>query len=66
MCTNHRGCEQPGAFAFVADRPHLSLAQVYAALAYYHANKPEVDADIAAEEQAYDAGVRSAPLPLRP
>ena len=29
---------------------HLSLAQVYAALAYYHANREEIEADIAAEE----------------
>jgi uncharacterized protein (DUF433 family) len=29
---------------------HLSLAQVYAALAYYHANREEVDADLAAEK----------------
>jgi uncharacterized protein (DUF433 family) len=29
---------------------HLSLAQIYAALAYYHANKAAIDADIAAEE----------------
>jgi uncharacterized protein (DUF433 family) len=28
---------------------HLTLAQVYAALAYYHANRDEIDADIAAE-----------------
>ncbi len=28
---------------------HLSLAQVYAALAYYHANCEEIEADIAAE-----------------
>ncbi len=35
----------------IADRiGHLSLAQVYAALAYYHANREEVEADIAAEE----------------
>src|SRR5271166_4188457 len=33
-----------------AEYPHLQLAQVYAALAYYHANRPEVEADIAAEE----------------
>jgi hypothetical protein len=26
-------------------------------LAYYHANKADIDADIAAEEQAYDRGV---------
>ena len=29
---------------------HLSLAQVYAAFAYYHANREEIEADIAAEE----------------
>ena len=29
---------------------HLSLAQVHAALAYYHANQEDVEADIAAEE----------------
>ena len=29
---------------------HLSLAQVYAALAYYHANREAMDADIAATE----------------
>lgn len=49
-----------------ADRPPLSLAQVYAALAFYHANKQEIDADIAAEEQAYEEGIRSSRLPPRP
>ncbi len=49
-----------------ADRPPLSLAQIYAGLAFYHANKMEIDADIAADEQAYDEGVRSSRLPLRP
>lgn len=29
---------------------HLSLAQVYGALTYYHLNKQEIDADIAFEE----------------
>ena len=29
---------------------HLSLAQVHAALTYYHANREEIEADIAAEE----------------
>lgn len=34
----------------IADRiGHLTLAQVYAALTYYHANRDEIDADIAAE-----------------
>ncbi|NJK69131.1 MAG: DUF433 domain-containing protein [Microcoleus sp. SU_5_3] len=30
--------------------PHLTLAQVYAALAYYHANKDAIESDIAAQE----------------
>jgi len=34
---------------------HLSLAQVHAALAYYYANKAEIDADLQAEERAYEA-----------
>ncbi len=29
---------------------HLSLAQVHAALAYYHANPDEIEADLAEEE----------------
>lgn len=33
---------------------HLSLAQVYAALAYYHANRQEIEADLADEDQLYD------------
>ena len=32
---------------------HLSLAQVYAALAYYHANRAEIEADLAEEEAEY-------------
>lgn len=43
-----------------ADRPYLSLAQVFAALAYYHANKAEVDADIEAESRAYEEGAADA------
>jgi uncharacterized protein (DUF433 family) len=49
-----------------ADRPALSLAQIYAAVAFYHANKQEIDADIAAELPAYDQGVRTSGLPLQP
>ena len=30
---------------------HLSMAQVHAALAYYHANREEIEAIIAAEEE---------------
>src|SRR5688572_4100432 len=44
--------------------PHLSIAQVYAALTYYHVNRVEIDDDLAAED-AYTAelerqhGIRS-------
>lgn len=39
----------------IADRiGHLSLAQVYAALAYYHANREEIEAAISAENAAGD------------
>lgn len=39
----------------IADEvPHLTLAQVYAALAYYHANRDEIEADLAAEEAAVE------------
>jgi uncharacterized protein (DUF433 family) len=34
---------------------HLSLAQVHAALAYYHANQAEVDADLESEERETEA-----------
>jgi uncharacterized protein (DUF433 family) len=30
--------------------PHLSLAGIYAALTYYHANQTQIDAEIAADE----------------
>lgn len=33
---------------------HLSMAQVYAALTYYHANQEEIEADLAAEDRLYD------------
>ena len=37
-----------------AHYPHLSVAQVYAALTYYHANRDVIEADIAAEEAEAD------------
>jgi uncharacterized protein (DUF433 family) len=33
---------------------HLSIAQVYAALTYYHANRSEIDTDLAEEQSAYE------------
>ena len=47
---------------------HLRLAQVYAALTYYHANYGEIEADLAAEdretdrlEREHDQATRRAP-----
>lgn len=34
--------------------PHLTLAQVFAALTYYHANREEIEVDMAAEEAEAD------------
>jgi uncharacterized protein (DUF433 family) len=34
--------------------PHLSLGQIYTALAYYHANREEIEADLAAADAEYD------------
>jgi uncharacterized protein (DUF433 family) len=38
----------------VQTHPHLSLAQVYAALAYYHANHAEVESELAEADVLYD------------
>ncbi len=38
----------------VAERPQLTLAQVYAALAYYYANKEAIDAEITSDIEEYD------------
>ncbi|MGA3239297.1 MAG: DUF433 domain-containing protein [Bryobacteraceae bacterium] len=46
--------------------PHLTLAQVHAALAYYHANREEIEADIAQEEQSaaqWERQLSSGPKP---
>jgi uncharacterized protein (DUF433 family) len=32
---------------------HLSFAQVYAALTYYHANREQIEADLAEEDAEY-------------
>ena len=39
---------------------YISAAQVYAALAYYHANRDEIEADIAAEAEVYEQMAREA------
>lgn len=33
--------------------PHINLAQTYAALAYYHANRDEIDGELDAEASEY-------------
>ncbi len=49
----------------VAAYPGLTLAEVHAALAYYHSHRAEIDADIQADEE-FVARLRSAagPSPL--
>lgn len=38
----------------IADEyPHLTLAQVYAALTHYHANREDIEADLAAEVEEH-------------
>lgn len=39
----------------VEDMPHLTLAGVYAALTFYHANQAQLDADFIAEDVEADA-----------
>ncbi len=36
------------------DIPHLTVTQVYAALAYYHANRAAMEEEMAAEEAESD------------
>ncbi len=38
----------------VQNYPHLSLCQVYAALAFYHANRAEIETELAADDARYD------------
>jgi len=38
-----------------AKTEHLTLAQIHAALAYYHSNREEIDADIAREDALTEA-----------
>jgi uncharacterized protein (DUF433 family) len=42
----------------IAENIFLSPAQVYAALAYYHANREIIDADLEAEAEEYDRAFR--------
>ncbi len=44
---------------------HLSLAQVHAALAYYHANSKEIEADLAAEAALEQKSARASTEAMR-
>jgi uncharacterized protein (DUF433 family) len=37
-----------------SEHTHLGLGQIHAALAYYFANRDEIDAEIAEEREAFD------------
>jgi uncharacterized protein (DUF433 family) len=51
----------------IADQyPHLTLAQVYTALAYYHANREEVEAELATEQEEAERLEREQANSLRP
>lgn len=39
--------------------PQLSLSQIYAALAYYHAHRDEINSELAADDAEYDELKRS-------
>lgn len=43
-----------------AELPHLTIAQVYAALAYYHAHREELDAEIERRYQRAEASRKEA------
>ena len=43
-----------GAEEIAGTYPHLSLGQVYTALAYYHANQEQIDLELAAQDKEYD------------
>ena len=48
------------------NHPHLSLAQVYAALAWYYDHQPEMDAEIAHQDERIQAlRDAAAPSPLQ-
>jgi uncharacterized protein (DUF433 family) len=48
----------------VAEHPGLTLADVYAALVYYHDHREELDADIQADEQ-FASGLQAQGRPSR-
>ena len=50
----------------IADQyPHLTLAQIYTALAYYHANRDEIEAELTDEKIEADQLEQAHQQPLR-
>ena len=49
----------------VSDFPHLSLSGVYAALAFYHDHREEINAEIAADRAWYEEQRATQPSRLR-
>ena len=49
----------------VRQYPHLTAAEVHAALGYYYDHREEIDAELAAEVSALDAAAEKAPSALR-
>jgi uncharacterized protein (DUF433 family) len=49
----------------VSDYPHLTLADIYAALAYYHDHREAIHAEIKADKEWYEEMRASAPSLLR-
>ena len=60
----HRMGMEPEQIA--AEYGHLTLAQVHAALAYYHTNRDEIDADLADEAAQYDLLARQSQIGRQP
>lgn len=49
----------------VSEYPHLTLADIYAALAYYHDHREAINAELKADREWYEAMRANAPSPLR-
>ena len=49
----------------VSEFPHLTLAAIYAALAYYHDHREEMNAEIAADRAWYEEQTRQQPSQLK-
>jgi uncharacterized protein (DUF433 family) len=50
----------------IADQyPHLTLAQIYTSLAYYHANREEIESDLETEKIEADQLAHAYQQPLR-